>query len=68
MASGRIDAFYENDLAPWDWAAGALLAAEAGADVAGLPGPGGRSGIIATAPALAGALGELIRVPLTPSA
>jgi fructose-1,6-bisphosphatase/inositol monophosphatase family enzyme len=36
VASGRIDAFYENDLAPWDWAAGALLAAEAGAFVAEL--------------------------------
>jgi myo-inositol-1(or 4)-monophosphatase len=60
VASGRIDAFYENDLARWDWAAGALLAAEAGATVAGLPGPDGRSGIIAAAPALAGPLRELV--------
>jgi myo-inositol-1(or 4)-monophosphatase len=60
VASGRIDAFYENDLSPWDWAAGALLAAEAGASVAELPGPGGRSGIVAATPALAGPLRELL--------
>ena len=60
VASGRIDAFYENDLSPWDWAAGALLAAEAGASVAELPGPGGRSGIVAATPALAGPLSELL--------
>jgi myo-inositol-1(or 4)-monophosphatase len=60
VASGRIDAFYENDLSVWDWAAGALLAAEAGAAVSGLPGPHGRSGVVAAAPALAGPLGELL--------
>jgi myo-inositol-1(or 4)-monophosphatase len=61
VAAGRIDAFYENDLSPWDWAAGALLAAEAGASVSELPGPGELSGIVAAAPALAGPLGELLR-------
>ena len=60
VASGRIDAFYENDLSLWDWAAGALLAAEAGASVAELPGPGGRSGIVAATPALADPLSELL--------
>jgi myo-inositol-1(or 4)-monophosphatase len=39
VASGRVDAFYENDLSEWDWAAGALLATEAGAVVEELPGP-----------------------------
>jgi myo-inositol-1(or 4)-monophosphatase len=39
VASGTLDAFYENDLSPWDWAAGALLAAEAGALVQPLPAP-----------------------------
>jgi myo-inositol-1(or 4)-monophosphatase len=61
VASGRIDAFYENDLSRWDWAAGGLLATEAGASVAELPGPGECSGIIAAAPALAGPLSELLR-------
>ena len=60
VASGRIDAFFENDLSPWDWAAGELLATEAGASVAELPGPDGRSGIIAATPALAEPLRELL--------
>jgi myo-inositol-1(or 4)-monophosphatase len=37
-AAGRVDAFYELDLSPWDHAAGALVAAEAGLVVAGLAG------------------------------
>ncbi|HUF33725.1 MAG TPA: inositol monophosphatase family protein [Acidimicrobiales bacterium] len=31
VACGRLDAFYEKGLAPWDHAAGALIASEAGA-------------------------------------
>ncbi|NLU81377.1 inositol monophosphatase [Rhodococcus sp. HNM0569] len=31
VAAGRVDAHYEHGLSPWDWAAGALVAAEAGA-------------------------------------
>jgi myo-inositol-1(or 4)-monophosphatase len=38
VASGRLDAYYEKGLKPWDHAAGALVAAEAGARVAGLTG------------------------------
>jgi myo-inositol-1(or 4)-monophosphatase len=38
VAAGRIDAYYELDLKPWDHAAGALVAAEAGVVVTGLPG------------------------------
>jgi myo-inositol-1(or 4)-monophosphatase len=38
VADGRLDAFYERGLNPWDHAAGALIAAEAGATVAGLNG------------------------------
>ena len=37
-AAGRTDAYYELDLNPWDHAAGALVAAEAGLVVTGLPG------------------------------
>ena len=29
-AAGRLDAFYESGLNPWDWAAGHLLVEEAG--------------------------------------
>jgi len=37
-AAGRVDAYYELHLNPWDHAAGALVAAEAGLTVTGLPG------------------------------
>ncbi|MGZ4516962.1 MAG: inositol monophosphatase family protein [Mycobacteriaceae bacterium] len=33
VAAGWVDAFYEHGLSPWDWAAGSLIAAEAGATV-----------------------------------
>ncbi|MFE3443366.1 inositol monophosphatase family protein [Nocardia sp. NPDC059180] len=33
VAEGRVDAHYEHGLNPWDWAAGALIATEAGARV-----------------------------------
>lgn len=35
VAAGRLDAYYEKGLNPWDLAAGALIASEAGAQVAG---------------------------------
>lgn len=35
VASGRLDAFFERTLSPWDHAAGALIAREAGATVKG---------------------------------
>ena len=33
VAAGRLDAYYEHGTNPWDWAAGALVAREAGAVV-----------------------------------
>ena len=38
MAAGRIDAFFERGLNYWDYAAGGLIAREAGAAVGGLSG------------------------------
>jgi myo-inositol-1(or 4)-monophosphatase len=38
VACGRVDAFYERGLARWDFAAGALIATEAGARVGDLDG------------------------------
>lgn len=53
VAAGRLDAFYEKGLAPWDLAAGALIAAEAGATVGGLDGgPPSGAFVLAAAPAL----------------
>lgn len=40
VAAGRLDGYYERGLAPWDRAAGCLVAAEAGALVGGRPGRG----------------------------
>jgi myo-inositol-1(or 4)-monophosphatase len=36
VAAGRLDAYFEAGLNPWDWAAGALIAREAGCYVGGL--------------------------------
>lgn len=50
---GRVDAFYEKGLKPWDLAAGALVAAEAGATVGDLSGgPASGDFALASAPAL----------------
>lgn len=38
VASGRVDAYYERWLSPWDFAAGILIATEAGATVGDLSG------------------------------
>ena len=38
VAAGRLDGFWENDLKPWDIAAGSLIVAEAGGRVTGLHG------------------------------
>jgi myo-inositol-1(or 4)-monophosphatase len=38
VAAGRLDAYFEAGLNPWDYAAGALVAAEAGCVVTGLRG------------------------------
>ncbi|MEV6972726.1 inositol monophosphatase family protein [Kitasatospora sp. NPDC093806] len=40
VAAGRLDGYYERGLAPWDRAAGCLIAAEAGALLGGRPGHG----------------------------
>jgi myo-inositol-1(or 4)-monophosphatase len=56
VAAGRLDAFYEHGLQVWDSAAGALIAAEAGARVL-LPAPigpvGGAGLVVAAAPGIA---------------
>lgn len=56
VAAGRLDGYYETGLNPWDWAAGDLIAREAGAVVEPLPG----SGVIAAGPGLFGPLRDLV--------
>jgi myo-inositol-1(or 4)-monophosphatase len=66
LACGRVDAYYESDLQPWDLAAGALIAREAGARVGSIGGPGrSETFVIGAAPDLYPALEALLR-PLLP--
>jgi myo-inositol-1(or 4)-monophosphatase len=61
VAAGRLDAYYEDGVHVWDWAAGALIAAEAGA-VLQLPNADGGSGfIVASAPGIADAMNAALR-------
>ena len=61
VAAGRLDAFYERGLNYWDWAAGALVATEAGAVVGGLNGaPASTSMTVAAAPGLFGPLAQAL--------
>lgn len=46
LAAGRIDAYVEEGLHPWDLAAGGLVATEAGARLVSLPGAGGRDCVV----------------------
>jgi myo-inositol-1(or 4)-monophosphatase len=61
VAAGRLDAFFEAGMLPWDWAAGALIATEAGARVGGVGGrpPGTWTTLVAN-PALFGPLERIL--------
>lgn len=59
VANGRCDAFFEHDLRVYDWAAGALIAAEAGAQVE-LPGGLNDDLVFAASPPIFDPLRELI--------
>src|SRR5580692_5721208 len=62
VACGRLDAFYEADLEPWDFAAGSLIALEAGADVQGAERDLAEHHlIIASAPTVTAGLRQLLR-------
>ena len=64
VAAGQLDAYYEENLNVWDWAAGALIAAEAGARVR-LPAPSGAVGgagmVVAAAPGVESTLTSALR-------
>jgi myo-inositol-1(or 4)-monophosphatase len=54
VATGRVDVFYERGLQPWDYAAGSVVASEAGAEVTDLEGgPPSTDVVIAARPPLA---------------
>jgi myo-inositol-1(or 4)-monophosphatase len=61
VAAGRVDAYYEEGTNHWDRAAGALVAAEAGAVLSGVHGePFGRPVAAAAPPSIAGPFGALL--------
>jgi myo-inositol-1(or 4)-monophosphatase len=61
VAAGRVDAYYEQGMSPWDWTAGALVAREAGARVGGLRGRDeGSAMVVAAAPGVFHALHDLL--------
>jgi myo-inositol-1(or 4)-monophosphatase len=49
LARGRVDAYFEQTLSPWDHAAGALIAREAGALITGFPGERESRGLLVAA-------------------
>jgi myo-inositol-1(or 4)-monophosphatase len=67
LAAGRIDAYFERGLNPWDFAAGALIAREAGVRIEGLDGaPASPELLIAAPPTLFATLHDLL-APLDPA-
>jgi myo-inositol-1(or 4)-monophosphatase len=50
VGAGRVDAYYEQGMSPWDISAGALIATEAGARVEGLHGKPASSDLVVAAP------------------
>lgn len=60
LAQGRIDAYYERGLNPWDVAAGLLIAREAGAVVSHLGGESGSGTFLVAVPGIARELEELL--------
>lgn len=63
VAAGRLDAYYEHGLNAWDWAAGALIAEEAGAQLLLPPATArGEAGdlVVAAAPGIADELFALL--------
>ncbi|NUW42832.1 inositol monophosphatase family protein [Nonomuraea rhodomycinica] len=66
VAAGRVDAYYERGVNRWDYAAAGLVAAEAGARVAGLNGrPASPELLLCAAPGLFEELHDLL-APLDP--
>ena len=61
VAAGRVDAYFEQGLSPWDLSAGGLIAREAGARVEGLHGkPAGADLVLAAGPGVFDALHDLL--------
>lgn len=71
VAAGRLDGYWEANLAPWDKAAGELIALEAGASVEEFPSPGPNGTgtlhvTLVARPGLGSALADLVRAASSP--
>jgi myo-inositol-1(or 4)-monophosphatase len=66
VADGRLDAFYERGLNPWDMAAGILVVQEAGGVVRGLRGQPPSSEFVIAGPAVLADTLESVLLPLSP--
>ncbi len=63
LAAGRLDVYYEQWLGPWDWAAGELIAREAGCRTGRFDGsPIGHNEVLAANPVLFDQMIELLTV------
>jgi myo-inositol-1(or 4)-monophosphatase len=61
VAAGKLDAYFEEGLSPWDLSAAGLIAREAGARVEGLHGqPAGAAMVLAAGPAIFDAVHDLV--------
>ncbi len=60
VAGGRLDAYYEDGVHVWDWAAAALIATEAGARVRAPRSADGAGVIVAAAPGIAAAFDDAL--------
>jgi myo-inositol-1(or 4)-monophosphatase len=60
VAAGRLDAYYEEGVHVWDWAAAALVATEAGAHVRTATAADGAGVVVAAAPGLSAAFEDAL--------
>lgn len=60
VAAGRLDAYYEEGVHVWDWAAAALIATEAGARVRTIGSADGAGLVVAAAPGISAAFDDAL--------
>jgi myo-inositol-1(or 4)-monophosphatase len=61
VATGQLDGYYEDGVHVWDWAAAALIAAEAGAVLRLPPADGGPGLVVASGAGIADALASTLQ-------
>ena len=64
MACGRLDGYFERDIKLWDFAAGILIAREAGA-LAELPCPENNDLVVTSTPAIFSTFRDAVQLPVS---